>query len=54
MRKIAAFYKITLGLTWKGKLFITETVVRESRKEQMTGIDEEILHIRRSLVYEGG
>jgi hypothetical protein len=53
MRKIAALYKTTPGLTWKEKWVVTEASLRGSRQEQMAGIDEAILHLRRSLVYEG-
>jgi hypothetical protein len=53
MRKIAALYKTTPGLTWEEKWVITEAALRESRMEQMAGISEAVLHMRRFLVYDG-
>jgi hypothetical protein len=53
MRKIAALYRTAPGLAWEEKWAAAEAVLRGSRKEQMAGIDQAILHIRRSLVYDG-
>jgi hypothetical protein len=53
MEKMGALHKNTLGLTWEEKWAIAEAALRESRSEQMAGIDEAILHMRRFVVYEG-
>jgi hypothetical protein len=53
MRKIAALYKTTPGLTWEEKWVVTEGSLRECRRDQLAGIDEAITHMRRALVYDG-
>jgi hypothetical protein len=52
-RKVGALYKTTPGLTWEEKWAVTEAALRESRPEQINGIVEAILHMRKYLVYDG-
>lgn len=53
MRNIATLYRTTSDLTWEEKWLLTEAALQERSTEQMAGIKEAVLHMRRYLVYEG-
>ena len=53
MKQIAMLSNTTPGLAWEEKWAAAEATLRGSRPEQMAGIDEAMLHLRRFIVYDG-
>lgn len=53
MKKIDSLYQTTPDLTWEDKWKAAEAGLREGRREQMAGIDEAVIYLRRFIVYEG-
>jgi hypothetical protein len=50
MKMIDILYQTTPDLTRQEKWNTTEAGLGESRREQMAGIDEAVVHLRRFLV----